>query len=176
MKPFFTDAQLNSMSRENMIEVMKVMQAQVEKKEDLSSFEITETIEYKLTGKDRYCPDSGIKYKVVTKETVKRLKFIPSTFEVVEEVTYVYSCPKCGTMVRPDKISPLIKGSVATSSLVAGIMHSAATRLFLSWDRQAVTMASEIWSQILSGCPHETCSLVKIIKKSSFRMYGCVKG
>ena len=40
-----------------------------------------------------------------------------------------------------------------------------ATRLFLSWDRQAVTMASEIWSQILSGCPHETCSLVKIIKK-----------
>ena len=56
------------------------------------------------------------------------------------------------------------------------IMHSAATRLFLSWDRQAVTMASEIWSQILSGCPHETCSLVKIIKKSSFRMYGCVKG
>ena len=33
MKPFFTDAQLNSMSRENMIEVMKIMQAQVEKKE-----------------------------------------------------------------------------------------------------------------------------------------------
>ncbi len=206
MKPFFTDAQLNRMSRENMIEVMKLMQAQVEKKEtevqllkdkqkelefmnamlsdrltlaqrkrfgtssekyadgyeqmnlfneaevnsdiaedeveeitipshkrkkrtgkkeeDLSSFEITETIEYKLTGKDRYCPDCGTKYKVVTKETVKRLKFIPSTFEVVEEVTYVYSCPKCGTMVRPEKISPLIKGSVATSSLVAGIMNA----------------------------------------------------
>ena len=33
MKPFFTDAQLNRMSRENMIEVMKLMQAQVEKKE-----------------------------------------------------------------------------------------------------------------------------------------------
>ena len=94
------------------------------KEEDLSSFEITETIEYKLTDKDRYCPDCGTKYKVVTKETVKRLKFIPSTFEIVEEVTYVYSCPKCGTMVRPDKISPLIKGSVATSSLVAGIMNA----------------------------------------------------
>ena len=51
----------------------------------------TETIEYKLTGEDRYCPDCGTKYKVVTKEVVKRLKFIPSTFEVVEEVTYVYS-------------------------------------------------------------------------------------
>lgn len=33
MKPFFTDAQLNSMSRESMIEIMKIMQAQVEKKE-----------------------------------------------------------------------------------------------------------------------------------------------
>ncbi len=53
-------------------------------------FEVTETIEYKLTGEDRYCPDYGTKYKVVTKEVVKRLKFIPSTFEVVEEVTYVY--------------------------------------------------------------------------------------
>ncbi|MFR3492948.1 MAG: hypothetical protein ACLTTJ_03425 [Blautia sp.] len=29
----FTDAQLNSMSRESMIEIMKIMQAQVEKKE-----------------------------------------------------------------------------------------------------------------------------------------------
>ena len=62
------------------------------KEEDLSNFEVTETIEYKLTGEDRYCPDCGTKYKVVTKEVVKRLKFIPSTFEVVEEVTYVYSC------------------------------------------------------------------------------------
>lgn len=94
------------------------------KKEDLSGFEITETIEYKLTGEERYCPDCGTKYKVVTKETVKRLKFIPSTFEVVEEVTYVYSCPKCGAMVRPEKTSPLIKGSIATSSLVAGIMNA----------------------------------------------------
>lgn len=48
------------------------------KEEDLSNFEVTETIEYKLTGEDRYCPDCGTKYKVVTKEVVKRLKFIPS--------------------------------------------------------------------------------------------------
>ena len=66
------------------------------KEEDLSSFETTEVIEYKLTGEDRYCPDCNTKYKVVTKETVKRLKFIPARFEVVEEVTFVYSCPKCG--------------------------------------------------------------------------------
>ena len=70
------------------------------KEEDLSSFETTEVIEYKLAGADRYCPDCNTKYKVVTKETVKRLKFVPARFEVVEEVTFVYSCPKCGAMKR----------------------------------------------------------------------------
>lgn len=62
------------------------------KEEDLSSFETTEVIEYKLTGTDRYCPDCNTKYKVVTKETVKRLKFIPARFEVVEEGVYG-ACP-----------------------------------------------------------------------------------
>ena len=38
------------------------------KEEDLSSFETTEVIEYRLMGADRYCPDCNTKYKVVTKE------------------------------------------------------------------------------------------------------------
>ena len=94
------------------------------KEEDLSAFEVTDTIEYKLEGTDRHCPDCGTKYKVVSKETVKRLKFVPARFEVVEEVTYVYSCPKCGAMKRPEKMPPLLKGSIATSSLVSGIMNA----------------------------------------------------
>ena len=94
------------------------------KEEDLSAFETTEVIEYKLTGADRNCPDCNTKYKVVTKETVKRLKFVPARFEVAEEVTYVYSCPKCGAMKRPEKAPSLLKGSVATPSLAAGIMNA----------------------------------------------------
>ena len=93
------------------------------KEEDLSSFETTEVIEHKLEGKGRLCPECGTKYKVVTAEKVKYLKFIPARFEVVEEITYVYSCPKCGTMKRPEKKPPLLKGSIATPSLVAGIMN-----------------------------------------------------
>ena len=209
MEPFFTEEQLNNMSRENLIEIMKIMKEQSAKKdteiqllkdkqkelefmnamlsdrlalarrkqfgsssekyaegyeqmdlfneaeasadpeaeepcfeeihpssykrkkrigkkeEDLSGFEVTETIEYKLAGEDRYCPDCGKKYTVVTRETVKRLKFVPAKFEVVEEVTYVYSCPECGSMKRPEKIPPLVSGgSIATSSLVAGIMNA----------------------------------------------------
>lgn len=73
------------------------------KEEDLSVFETTEVIEQKLEGADSCCPDCGTKYKVVTKETVKYLKFVPARFEVVEEVTYVYNCPTCGTMKRPKK-------------------------------------------------------------------------
>jgi len=94
------------------------------KEEDLSTFEVTETVEYKLEGEARYCPDCGKKYKVVTKETVKRLKFVPAKFEIEEEVTYVYGCPECGMMQRPEKIPALIKGSIATPSLVAGIMNA----------------------------------------------------
>ena len=35
---------------------------------------------------------------------------------------------------------------------------SAATLAFLSWARISLTMASLIWSQILSGWPFDTCS------------------
>ena len=92
--------------------------------ETLSAFETTKVIEYKLTGADRNCPDCNTKYKVVTKETVKRLKLVPARFEVAEEVTYVYSCPKCGAVKRPEKAPSLLKGSVATPSLAAGIMNA----------------------------------------------------
>lgn len=117
MKPLFTEEQLNSMSKENIIALMQAMQKHQQKQEtkiqileektkelesvpdgsgpemeeihpasynrkkrtgkkeeDLSAFETTEVIQYKLEGAGRYCLDCGTKYKVVTKETVKRLK------------------------------------------------------------------------------------------------------
>ena len=60
----------------------------------------------------KFCPECGKKYNVVTKETVKRLRFVPAKFEVEEEITYVYSCPKCGSMKRPEKEPSLIRGSI----------------------------------------------------------------
>ena len=101
MDPFFTEEQLLK-DKQKELEFMNAMLsdrlALAQRRRFGSSsekyadgyFEVTETIGYKLTGEDRYCPDCGTKYKVVTKEVVKRLKFIPATFEVVEEVTYVY--------------------------------------------------------------------------------------
>lgn len=118
------DVENDTPEEETVVSSYKRKKRKGKKEEDLSSFEVTETIEYKLEGEDRYCPDCGSKYKVVTKEKVKRLKFIPAKFEVIEEVTYVYSCPKCGTMKRPEKEPSLMKGSIATPSLVAGIMNA----------------------------------------------------
>lgn len=94
------------------------------KEEDLSAFETTEVIRNKLEGEELFCPGCGTRYKTAFKETVKYLKFIPAHFEVTEEITYVYSCPKCGTMRRPEKAPALLKGSIATPSLVAGIMNA----------------------------------------------------
>ncbi|MEG1294616.1 MAG: IS66 family transposase zinc-finger binding domain-containing protein, partial [Clostridium sp.] len=94
------------------------------KEEDLSKFPVTETIEHKLEGEESFCSNCGQELKVVNKEVTKTLKFIPSHFEVTEEITYVYGCPGCGQMVRAEKDIPLLQGSVATPSLVTGIMNA----------------------------------------------------
>ena len=125
----FNEAEAASETEDALVEEIEIASHKRKKRtgkkeEDLSGFEVTEQVEYKLTGEDRYCPDCGKKYKVVTKETVKRLKVIPARFEVVEEISYVYSCPECGAMKRAEKVPALIKGSIATPSLVAGIMNA----------------------------------------------------
>lgn len=64
------------------------------------------------------CLENGL--NVFPLDEIKRIPY----FEVVEENVYVYGCSKYGVMKCPEKISPLIKGSIATPSLVAGIMNS----------------------------------------------------
>lgn len=95
---------------------------QNKKDSDLSEFKIERT-EYKLEGQARYC-ECGHKYKVVTKEIHKYFEFIPAQFICKEEVVWVYSCPECDHMVRTEHEPSLLKGSIATPSLVAGIMNA----------------------------------------------------
>lgn len=92
--------------------------------QDLSVYSVTETIHYTLDGEDGFCPECGTAMKEVTVETTKTLKFIPAHFEVLEEIVHIYSCPKCSTMERAQKPQPFLKGSIATPSLVAGIMNA----------------------------------------------------
>lgn len=100
----------------------KRKKAKGKKEEDLSSFPIVR-VEHKLEGEALFCEECGTERKVVTTETHRYLRFVPAHFETLEEVVYVYSCPKCSDMIRASKTPSLLKGSIATPSLVAAIMN-----------------------------------------------------
>jgi len=100
----------------------KRKKAKGKKEEDLSSFPVVR-VEHKLEGEALFCVECGTKRKVVTTETHRYLRFVPARFETVEDVVYVYSCPECSDMVRASKTPSLLKGSIATPSLVAAIMN-----------------------------------------------------
>ena len=91
---------------------------------DLSKYPVVR-IEHKLSDEERYCELCGKQLKIVTTEVTKRLRFIPAHFEVEENVTYVYACSDnaCGHMKRAPQDPALLKGSIATASLVAAVMN-----------------------------------------------------
>jgi transposase len=101
----------------------KRKKAKGKKENDLSIFPV-ERVEYRLSGQELFCEDCGKKMKVVTTETHRYLKLIPAQFVTVEEIVFVYSCPVCNKMKRAHKKPSLLKGSIATPSLVAGIMNA----------------------------------------------------
>lgn len=145
------------------------------KEADLSNFEVTETKEYKLDDEKCCCPECGKKYKIVTKEKVKRLKFIPAKFEVEEEVTYVYSCPECGSMKRAEKIPALISGgSIATPSLVAGIMNAKyvngmpLARQEREFARYDLTLSTKTMANWIIGCTDRYLKLLYERMKEEF--------
>lgn len=92
---------------------------------DLSQFPVVR-IEHKLPEDEQYCAECEKALKVVTTETSKYLRYIPAHFEVEEHVVYVYSCvdPSCGYMVRAAKEPSLLRGSIATPSIVAAVMNA----------------------------------------------------
>jgi transposase len=92
------------------------------KENDLSKFPVVR-IEHKLSEEELLCQECNKLLKVMTTETTRYLRFIPARFETVEEVVYVYGCPECGVVKRAPKESSLLKSSIATPSLVAGIMN-----------------------------------------------------
>ena len=93
------------------------------KENDLSKFPMVR-IEHKLSEAELICQECNKILNVMTTETTRYLRYIPAHFETVEEVVYVYGCPKCGVVKRASKEPSLLKGSIATSSLVAGIMNA----------------------------------------------------
>lgn len=95
---------------------------------DLSSLPL-EVVQYEMPKEERICPQcSGILHHM-SKEVRTELVYIPASFKRVEHETFIYSCRACQKdgiktpVVKAASPRALIKGSLASSSLVAGIIN-----------------------------------------------------
>jgi len=90
---------------------------------DLSDFPVV-VVEHKLSDEELFCKKCNDILHEIKTETYKLLKFVPSHFEVEEHVVSVYSCRGCEDVVRAPRPQTLLRGSIATPSLVGAIMNA----------------------------------------------------
>ena len=145
MEPIFTDKQLNNMSREDLISLMKIVQEQTKKKDteiqllkdkqkELEFLNAMLSDRLTLAQRKQFGASSekyaeGYEQMNLFNEAEGKKEEDLSNFEIVETRTYKLEgearyCPACGSMKRPEKEPSLIRGSIATPSLVAGIMNA----------------------------------------------------
>ncbi|MBN1968102.1 MAG: IS66 family transposase [Candidatus Delongbacteria bacterium] len=108
---------------EEVVKKVRRKKSKGKRESDLSNFPVV-VINHKIPEEELKCKEcEGVLSEMVT-ETYKVLKFIPAHFEVEEHVVQVYSCDDCETVVRADRPQTLLRGSIATPSLVASIMNA----------------------------------------------------
>ncbi|MGB9133683.1 MAG: IS66 family transposase [Methanosarcina sp.] len=142
------------------------------KETDLANFPVI-TIEHKLPEDEQICNECGEELKVVTTESYKLLRFVPEHFEVEEHVVYVYACKdnSCGKMERAEKEPTLLRGSIATPSIVAAIINAKyvngmpIARLEKEFERNDVYLSRQTMSNWVIRCSEEYFSL----------LYDCLK-
>lgn len=134
---------------------------------DLAEFPVVH-IEHKLSDEERICSECGKILKVVTTETTSYLRFIPARFKREEHTVYVYGCEdsKCGNMVRAPKEPSLLRGSIATPSIVAAIMNGKyvnsvpLARHESEFERYGVHLSRQTMANWMIRCSEEYLSLI----------------
>ena len=87
-----------------------------------------QVVEYKLSPEDQVCPKCDGPLHEVRPEIHKELEVIPAKIIVKETHRMIYSCRSCektdtnASMIMADAPNPVIKGSIASASLIADIM------------------------------------------------------
>ncbi|MBE6018512.1 MAG: IS66 family transposase [Lachnospiraceae bacterium] len=81
-------------------------------------------VPYELPEGEMVCSCCGGRLHRIGEDVSQRLEFHPATFEIIEEHVSTYSCRECQKIVRAPHPKPLFEGSIATPSLLAGIMNA----------------------------------------------------
>jgi transposase len=98
------------------------------REQDLAAFPL-EVVEHDVPVTDQVCPKCSGSLHRMSKEERTELVFIPAQFKKVKHVRWIYACRNCEQndittpIIRADAPAPLIKGSIASAELVAGIIN-----------------------------------------------------
>jgi len=118
----------DNVSEPTLEEITYKRKKQVGKKKDMLKDLPTEEVEYFLPEEETKCKICGSDRHIMGKNIRLELKIIPPEVKVVKHITYVYSCRNCEnngdsvSIVKSVAPEPLIKGSIASPSLVSYIM------------------------------------------------------
>ena len=89
-------------------------------REDIIKALPEEEVPYELKGSE-LTDECGGTFRDIGSEVIQRLDFTPAAFKVINQRVYSYKCDNCGKIVRADHPLPVFEGSLASSSLLAGI-------------------------------------------------------
>ena len=98
------------------------------REEDLKGLPL-EIVEYALSETECTCPQCGEHLHQMSKEIRSELVFVPAQFKKVQHERLIYSCRNCEKkeiatpVIKAPAPAALIKGSIASASLVAGIIN-----------------------------------------------------
>ncbi|MDD3028584.1 MAG: IS66 family transposase [Erysipelotrichaceae bacterium] len=82
-----------------------------------------------LSTEEKVCPKCNHELHEMLQKVRKELIFVPAKVEVINHIEHVYSCRNCekndieATIIKASGPTPLISGSIASSSLVANIIN-----------------------------------------------------
>lgn len=118
----------NSIKEPTIEEITYKRKKQVGKKKDMLESLPEEVVEYFLPEEERNCSICGENRHIMGKNIRLELKITPPKVTVVKHINYVYSCRNCEnngdsvSIVKAAAPEPVIKGSIASPSLVSYIM------------------------------------------------------
>ena len=136
-------------------EITYVRRKRVGKREDDLSGLPTEVVEHKLPVDEQSCVACGGELHEMGHNTRRELEIIPAQVKVIEHRQSVYSCRHCEKhsdhtpIVKAPTRSPVIKGSLASPSAVAHIMHQKYVmcaplyRQEQDWQRQGIALSRQ---------------------------------